>query len=97
MKIPEPPAIETPVLERPQKKKRGSSRFAEAGGNKAIAASTVGLTMALTIGIFWWIGSLIDRKLGFTNLYSMIGAIGGAIGGFYQMIRILIDISKDDK
>ena len=97
MVIPDPPVIETPVLEPPQKKNRGSSRLAEAGGNKALAASTVGLTMAITIAIFWGIGTLIDKKLGFDNLYSMIGAIGGAIGGFYQMIRMLIKISKDDK
>lgn len=97
MVIPDPPVIEAPVLEPPQRKKRGSSRLAEAGGNKALAASTVGLTMAITIGIFWWIGSLIDQKLGYRDLFSRLGAIGGAIGGFYQMIRMLISISKDDK
>lgn len=96
MILPDPPTIEQPNLE-PRKAKRGSNPVEAAGGNKALAASTVGLTMALTIAIFWGIGHLIDKKIGPGNTYSTLGAIGGAIGGFYQMIRMLINISKDDK
>ena len=67
------------------------------GGNKAIAASTIGLTMLITILIFWRIGVWLDDKLGYRDLFSLLGIIGGTIGGLYQMIRMLINISKDDK
>ncbi len=67
------------------------------GGNKAIAASTIGLTMLITILIFWRIGIWLDDKLGYRDLFSLLGIIGGTIGGLYQMIRMLINISKDDK
>ena len=67
------------------------------GGNKAIAASTIGLTMLITILIFWRIGIWLDDKLGYRDLFGLLGIIGGTIGGLYQMIRMLINISKDDK
>ena len=67
------------------------------GGNKAIAASTIGLTMLVTILIFWRIGVWLDGKLGYKDLFSLLGIIGGTIGGLYQMIRMLISITKDDK
>lgn len=49
-----------------------------------------GLTIAVSIGLFLWLGYLADRRLGTLPVLTIVGAFVGAGGGFYSMFRQLV-------
>lgn len=53
------------------------------------------MTIALSIGLFLWLGLEADRRLGTLPLLTIVGAFVGAAGGFYSMIRHLVLEPRD--
>lgn len=50
----------------------------------------MGLQFALSILLFVYAGQWVDRKLGTTPLFLVLGAFIGAGAGFYSMYRRLM-------
>ncbi|MEX0907044.1 MAG: AtpZ/AtpI family protein [Gemmatimonadota bacterium] len=50
----------------------------------------VGLTWALSTGLFLYLGTLADERLGTTPWLTLIGAFVGAAAGFTYMYRHLV-------
>jgi F0F1-type ATP synthase assembly protein I len=46
-----------------------------------------GLTFAMAVGFFFFVGWRVDQWLGSTPLVSILGAFVGAGGGFYHIVR----------
>lgn len=57
----------------------------------------LGLTFALSTLLFAWLGSLLDRKIGSTPAFTLLGAFVGAGAGFYNLVRVALDLQKGDK
>lgn len=49
----------------------------------------VGLQLAITVVAGLYIGSLIDKKLETEPWLTLVGLVIGAVGGFYNLVRIL--------
>jgi F0F1-type ATP synthase assembly protein I len=49
-----------------------------------------GLTIALSIGLFLWLGLILDRRLGTLPLLTIVGSFVGGAAGFYSMFRRLV-------
>ncbi len=58
------------------------------------AYTHLGLTLAASVLIFFFIGYWLDGKLGTEPLLAIIGAFVGAAGGFINLIRTLNNIQK---
>lgn len=50
-----------------------------------------GLTLAMATGLFFFVGWVVDGWLNTTPLLSILGALVGAAGGFYYLIRHLVE------
>ncbi len=48
-----------------------------------------GLTFAMAVAFFFFVGWRVDGWLGSTPIFSIVGAFVGAGGGFYHIIRRL--------
>jgi F0F1-type ATP synthase assembly protein I len=49
-----------------------------------------GLTIALAMALFLWVGWQVDRWLGTLPLFFVIGALVGAFAGFYNLYHQLV-------
>ena len=80
-----------------------ASGAAKAGGGaggrgsslSGAAFAGLGLQFALSILLFLWVGNWLDRKLG-TSYLAVLGALVGAVGGFYSLYRKLTAEQKAD-
>jgi F0F1-type ATP synthase assembly protein I len=50
----------------------------------------IGLTWAASTGLFLYLGSLVDRRLGSAPWLTLIGAFIGAAAGFWYMYHHLV-------
>lgn len=48
-----------------------------------------GLTLAMATAFFFFVGWVIDGRLGTTPILSILGALVGGAGGFYYLVRHL--------
>jgi F0F1-type ATP synthase assembly protein I len=46
-----------------------------------------GLTFAMAVGLFFFVGWRVDQWVGSTPLFTIVGAFVGAGGGFYHIVR----------
>lgn len=76
------------------------------GANKPKATSSIagagayagmGLTFALSILLFVWVGQWVDDKLGTSPLFLILGTFIGAGAGFYSIYRRLTAQQKRDE
>ncbi len=56
--------------------------------------SGLGLQLAVTVVIFWFIGKLIDDHYGTTPLWMIAGAMLGIVVGMYNFIKAVFEIGK---
>lgn len=49
-----------------------------------------GLTIAVSIGLFLWLGLVADRRLGTLPVLTILGAFVGGGAAFYSMFRSLV-------
>ncbi len=56
--------------------------------------SGLGLQLAVTVVIFWFIGKVIDEHYGTTPLWMIVGATLGIIVGMYNFIKSVLELSK---
>ena len=64
------------------------------------AASTythLGFTMAASVLLFFFGGYWLDGKIGTTPLLAIAGAFIGAGGGFYNLVRTLNKLRKNNE
>ena len=47
----------------------------------------VGVTWALSTALFLYLGMLVDARLGTGPVLSLVGALIGAVAGFYYVYR----------
>jgi len=65
--------------------------------NRVGAYLGLGLTFALSTLLFAWLGSLLDGKIGSTPTFTLLGAFVGAGAGFYNLVRVALDLQKTEK
>ena len=63
---------------------------------KTWLASSIGLTLALSIIIGWAFGSWLDRKLGTDPWLMLVFTLLGIVAGFVEMVRVAQQLSKDE-
>jgi F0F1-type ATP synthase assembly protein I len=68
----------------------GEDRDAASGLAAAGQYAGLGLQFAMAVGLFMWLGWVVDHRLGWTPVLTIVGAFVGAGGGFYSMYRRLI-------
>ena len=56
-----------------------------------------GLTMALSIGIFFYIGLRLDRWLGTKGIFTIFLTVFGVVGGARTVYRQVMDITLKNK
>jgi F0F1-type ATP synthase assembly protein I len=47
----------------------------------------LGLTFAMAVAFFFYVGWQVDRRVGSTPVFAVLGAFVGAAGGFYYIVR----------
>ncbi len=57
-------------------------------------ASTVGITLVVATGIGYFFGSWLDAKLGTGPYLMLVFTLLGVAAGFYEMLKLLIRLSK---
>jgi F0F1-type ATP synthase assembly protein I len=58
----------------------------------------VGLQFAVTILVFLWLGTWLDRKLGTAPLFLYLGVFLGAGGAFYGMYRqLMANLEREER
>lgn len=53
-----------------------------------------GLTMALSIGVFFYIGLRLDRWLGTKGIFTVLLTIFGIVGGARTVYRQVMDLTE---
>ena len=54
--------------------------------------SGYGMAFALTIGLAFWAGIVLDQRLGTTPWLSLLGAFAGGASGFYTLyVRFILE------
>lgn len=56
--------------------------------------SGLGLQLAVTVIIFWFIGKLVDEHYGTSPLWMVVGAMLGIAVGMYNFIKAVIELGK---
>jgi ATP synthase protein I len=59
--------------------------------------STVGFTMVICTAIGFFFGRWLDNKLGTDPVFIAIFTLLGAAAGFYELYRVSVRMSEDDK
>jgi ATP synthase protein I len=59
--------------------------------------STVGFTMVICTAIGFFFGRWLDSKLGTDPAFLAIFTLLGAAAGFYELYRVSVRMSEDDK
>jgi F0F1-type ATP synthase assembly protein I len=70
---------------------KGGDEGGREGPEDALAAVGpflgLGLTFAMAVAFFFYLGWQVDRRVGSTPLFAILGAFVGAAGGFYYIVR----------
>lgn len=77
-------------VERPARERPGLA--AEAGRYLG-----VGMTSALSTGLFLWLGMLVDGRWQTEPIFALIGAFVGAAAGFYYMYHHLVTVPQREQ
>ncbi|CUT03796.1 AtpZ/AtpI family protein [Candidatus Chrysopegis kryptomonas] len=56
--------------------------------------SGLGLQLAVTVVIFWFIGKIIDEHYGTSPLWMIVGAMLGIVVGMYNFIKSVLELGK---
>jgi F0F1-type ATP synthase assembly protein I len=56
--------------------------------------SGLGLQLAVTVVLFWFIGKMIDEHYGTQPLWMIVGAMVGIAVGMYNFIKSVIELGK---
>ena len=65
--------------------------------SKIAQYSGLGLTLAVTILVFFWIGKWIDEKAGTTIVFTLILTFTGFAAGFYSFYLNIKKLTEEDK
>lgn len=65
--------------------------------NKVAQYSGLGLTLAVTILLFFWAGKWIDEKAGTTVVFTLILTFIGFAAGFYSFYLNIKKLTEEDK
>ncbi len=56
--------------------------------------SGLGLQLAVTVVLFWFIGKMIDEHYGTQPLWMIVGAMVGIVVGMYNFIKSVVELGK---
>jgi F0F1-type ATP synthase assembly protein I len=56
----------------------------------------LGITFALSALFFAWLGSVLDKKIGSTPAFTLLGALVGGAAGFYNLVRRAMALQEGD-
>jgi ATP synthase protein I len=56
-----------------------------------------GLTLAISTGLFLLAGWWLDGKVGTRPLFTIVGALVGAAGGFWSMLQHLLFLPREEE
>ncbi|CUS77470.1 Putative F0F1-ATPase subunit Ca2+/Mg2+ transporter [Candidatus Kryptonium thompsonii] len=77
-----------------EEKKEGAFRGIGRAVKEMAPYSGLGLQLAITVVIFWFIGKLIDDHYGTAPLWMIVGATLGIIVGMYNFIKAVLELLK---
>jgi F0F1-type ATP synthase assembly protein I len=55
-----------------------------------------GITIAVSVALFLWLGDLLDQRIGTSPLFAFLGILLGAGGGFYRLYANLVLIPREE-
>jgi F0F1-type ATP synthase assembly protein I len=55
------------------------------------------MTWALSTGLFLWLGSLLDGRWHTEPIFTLLGALVGAVAGFYYMYHHLVTVPQREQ
>ena len=55
-----------------------------------------GITIAVSVALFLWLGDLLDQRIGTSPLFAFLGILLGAGGGFYRLYAQLVLIPREE-
>ncbi len=55
----------------------------------------LGCSLAATVALFSWLGSLLDQRLGSAPAGLCVGCLVGAAAGLYKLIRDVVALSEE--
>ena len=76
--------------------KKSDKKVAGAYSEIGLYAS-LGIQFAVTILLFLAVGWWLDGRLGTTPLFTLLGTLFGAVGGFYKLYRTLMVLDEKRK
>ena len=56
---------------------------------------TLGLQLAITVVVFFFLGQWVDRKLGTEPWFMLVGLVMGVAGGFVKFFRTASQLGKE--
>jgi F0F1-type ATP synthase assembly protein I len=56
----------------------------------------LGITFAFSALFFAWVGSVLDKKIGSTPAFTLLGALIGGAAGFYNLVRRAMALQEGD-
>lgn len=63
---------------------------------KRMGHASIGIEMALSVAIAWWIGSELDEYLG-TSWLTLTFVLLGVVAGFRSMFRLARRLAREDE
>lgn len=86
----------------PRRVHRGASSEAELKGpeydrERVGAYLGLGAALAASIGLFAFLGWLLDRSIGTSPVFTGLGAFLGGVAGFYYVVRHALDLQKGER
>lgn len=58
--------------------------------------SAIGLQLALSVVVGWWLGNVLDRYWGTSPWISLVGLLVGSIVGFATLFRLISLKNRDN-
>ncbi|MDD5457283.1 MAG: AtpZ/AtpI family protein [Candidatus Margulisbacteria bacterium] len=77
-------------MEKDKKDKRNSGEI----GRSMTVAYQIGFTLVGSVALFYFIGKWLDNFFHLHNIFMIGGVIFGAVGGFYVVYKIIMDMDS---
>ncbi len=82
-----------------EKDERSRRPLASNSGTSSPAADGLahGITIAVSIVLFLWLGDLLDERIGTSPVFALLGLLFGAGASFYRMYLHLVVQPREER